>query len=128
MGEQRKPKILVVDDAKESHQLVQEFLDFGKKKYEIVEAYDGAEGIDKVTEESPDLIIVDQRMPEMSGLKMINAIFAANPDFATPIILLTATDDYLDPGEPLEAKELATAVINKSDWRLMVQTVTQILA
>ena len=61
-------KILIVDDDPD----VVEILSYNllKQKYEVFKATNGNEGLVAVMESSPDLIILDIRMPEMNGIEM----------------------------------------------------------
>ncbi len=58
-------KILVVDDDPDLQRQMKALL--GKKGYQVVAAYDGDEGLQKVVEERPDLIVLDVMMPVKDG-------------------------------------------------------------
>ena len=62
---QKQTKILVIDDDPDVHAVVKKI--FQPKSYEMVSAYDGEEGLLKVVEERPDLIILDVIMPGKHG-------------------------------------------------------------
>jgi two-component system response regulator VicR len=62
---QKQTKILVIDDDPDVHAVVTKI--FQPKSYEMVSAYDGDEGLRKVVEERPDLIILDVIMPGKHG-------------------------------------------------------------
>jgi DNA-binding response OmpR family regulator len=62
---QKQTKILVIDDDPDVHAVVTKI--FQPKSYELVSAYDGDEGLRKVVEERPDLIILDVIMPGKHG-------------------------------------------------------------
>jgi two-component system chemotaxis response regulator CheY len=64
-------KILAVDDSTSVRQMVSFTL--GKAGYEVVEAVDGKDGLDKVSGGKFDLIITDLNMPKMDGIQMIAA-------------------------------------------------------
>jgi len=78
-------KILVIDD----EEIVGESLRkiFSGEDYEIETAYNGQEGIRKARSESFDLMIVDLKMPDISGLDVISAIKEEQPD--AMIIMIT---------------------------------------
>jgi len=78
-------KILVIDD----EEIVGESLRkiFSREDYEIETAYNGQEGIRKARSESFDLMIVDLKMPDISGLDVISAIKEEQPD--AMIIMIT---------------------------------------
>jgi two-component system chemotaxis response regulator CheY len=80
-------KILVVDDAMTVRNLAKFAL--GKAGYQIVEAEDGAIGLEKARSERPDLIISDLNMPNMNGLEMSRAIKSDDSLKSIPIFMLT---------------------------------------
>lgn len=82
----RKPKILVVDD--EADALYSFRRIFERSDYVIIEAQTGREAIEKARSESPDVILLDLRMPGMDGLAALREIRALDP--RTPVILVTA--------------------------------------
>ncbi|RLE44763.1 response regulator [Candidatus Woesearchaeota archaeon] len=61
-------KILVIDDDPDVHTLVRKILE--PKSYDVVCAYNGEEGLRKVVEERPDLIILDVIMPGKHGFEV----------------------------------------------------------
>jgi len=85
-------KILIVDDEENIRYLYeQELIEEG---YQTVLARDGKECLEKVKTESPDLIILDIRMPRMDGLEAIGRIIELNKNL--PIILNTGYSTYKD--------------------------------
>lgn len=82
-------KILLVDDERHVRRIAE--ISLGTvKDWTIITAGSGAEGLNKVKEEHPDLILLDVRMPEMDGIAVLQKL-RENPETATiPVILLTA--------------------------------------
>ncbi len=79
-------KILIVDDEVSVRQLLMEIV---RKEGFIVEtAENGQEALNKMRQNSPDLVIMDIRMPVMSGLEALDIIRAEKPNLL--VILLTA--------------------------------------
>ena len=64
----KQTKILLIDDDPDLHLVVKKILE--PKSYEVVSAYDGDEGLRKVVEERPDLIILDVIMPGKHGFEV----------------------------------------------------------
>ena len=79
-------KILVVDDDN-PHRIMLRTL-MGGWGYEVSEADDGAAAIDRVKEQSYDLVLMDVRMVRVSGLEALAQIKLYNP--AIPVIIMTA--------------------------------------
>lgn len=83
-------KILVVDDDPS----VVEMLTFilTRKKYTVVCAHDGKEGLAVAKREKPDLIILDIMMPVMDGLSVSGILFQDPVLRLTPVLILTAKE------------------------------------
>jgi len=109
--------ILVVDDEPAMVGMVGALL--GEEGHQIVTAYDGEVALRRHAEERPDLVILDRKLPRMSGDDVVRGIRAvAN----TPILMLTGergseerarlldlgADDYLE--KPFGKKELSARV------------------
>ncbi|WP_273568800.1 hybrid sensor histidine kinase/response regulator transcription factor [Maribacter halichondriae] len=81
------PIVLIVEDHKE----VREFLvSVWKNKYQIFQAQNGKEGMNKALRIVPDLIVTDVRMPVFSGIELCNTLKTDERTSHIPIILLTA--------------------------------------
>ncbi len=85
-------KILIADDESRIRKLVNDFL--SKEGYEVIEAKDGQEALDKFYADKPDLLILDIMMPHFSGLEVCEEIRETSKD--VPIIILTAKDTEAD--------------------------------
>lgn len=85
-------KILVVDDEKIVVDLHKKMLE--KTGYIVITASDGAEALDLVAAEQPDLILTDVFMPGMDGLQLCEELKKNEPTNLIPVIMLTAVDDY----------------------------------
>jgi len=120
---QKQAKILLVDD---DHDLVEATKAVLESKYQVITAYNGNEGLEKVVEERPDLIILDVIMPEKDGFTVCKEL-KENPHYyffsKIPVLLLTVfghgveqtniplsagvttkADDYVQ--KPVEPEEL----------------------
>ncbi|WP_251545971.1 response regulator YycF [Limosilactobacillus caecicola] len=84
-------KVLVVDDEKPISDIIKFNLE--KEGYEVVTAFDGEEGLEKVESDQPDLIILDLMLPKIDGLEVAKRVRAKHN---TPIIMVTAKDSELD--------------------------------
>jgi len=81
-----KPKILVVDDEASHRQMLKAVL--SAEGYEIREAADGEDAVRSVEEKFHDLILMDIRMPGLSGIEALQKIKDISPGI--PIIIMTA--------------------------------------
>ena len=78
-------KILVIDDERSIRRALREILEF--EDYEVHEAENGKEGLDKIKNTAFDLIFCDIKMPEMDGMEVLEgAILAKNE---APIIMIS---------------------------------------
>ena len=111
-------KILLVDDDPDFVEAVSLILK--PKKFDVVTAYDGMEGLKKAKSEKPDLIVLDVMMPEKDGYAVCKELKSSPQMSHIPVLLLTGVashvpttrytqemgleteaDDYLDkPVEP----------------------------
>ena len=79
--------ILTVDDSASIRQMVSFTLKGAG--YDITEAVDGQDGLEKAKSKSFDLIFTDQNMPRMDGLSLIKNLRALPQYRSTPILMLT---------------------------------------
>jgi two-component system chemotaxis response regulator CheY len=79
--------ILTVDDSGSIRQMVSFTLK--SSGYEVIEAADGQEGLDKAKARTVDLVLTDQNMPKMDGLTLIKTLRAMPAYSAVPILMLT---------------------------------------
>ncbi len=84
-------KILVVDDERSIAEIIKYSLE--KEGFQVVLAFNGIEALEKVSEEKPDLIILDIMLPHKDGLQVCKEVRAAND---IPIIMLTAKETEID--------------------------------
>ncbi|PIP23368.1 MAG: response regulator [Candidatus Nealsonbacteria bacterium CG_4_10_14_0_2_um_filter_38_17] len=80
-------KILIVEDDKFLRELIAQKLI--KEGYDIVEAIDGEEGVKKVKEATPDLVLLDLILPGVDGFEVLSRV-KADPSLVTiPVIILS---------------------------------------
>ncbi len=82
--------VLVVDDVKIARDLEYAFL--SREGYEVIEASDGDEALEKFTRLHPALVILDIIMPHMNGIQALKKIKRQMP--GAKVLICTATDDY----------------------------------
>ena len=90
-GGMDKKKILEVDDEERMRKIVSDFLH--REGYEIEEASDGVEAVEKFELAPADLIILDVMMPRMDGWQVCREI---RKNSKVPIIMLTARSEEMD--------------------------------
>jgi two-component system alkaline phosphatase synthesis response regulator PhoP len=99
VAEARRPaSILVVEDEPNMVAGLRDNFEF--EGYRVITASDGVEGLRRALEESPDLVILDVMMPQMSGLEVCRQLRAKRASI--PIIMLTARGQEVDKVVGLE--------------------------
>jgi len=115
-------RILVVDDSRTVRRIVRRAL--AGRSCEILEAVNGAEGLDLAARVQPDLILLDCTMPVMAGPEMLARLQADPRLRAVPLLLLTpaAGSGGQLPGEIMAAcleKPFTAAALGEAVGRLL---------
>jgi DNA-binding NarL/FixJ family response regulator len=84
-------KVMLVDDQNLVRKGVRSLLELSEEIEVVAEAADGAEAIRMVPEVMPDVVLLDMRMPGLSGLDVLREL--AEQDRQPPTIILTTFDD-----------------------------------
>ena len=88
------------------------------KNFLVIEAKNGREGVDVALSEHPDLILLDQIMPEMDGMSALKKIREDKWGSTVPVVLLTnlsGTSEQLVDGVVAYGPILN---LIKSDWKI----------
>jgi two-component system cell cycle response regulator DivK len=94
-------RVLVVDDNQDSRELVVKVLK--NKGYEMIEAADGEEAVEKAVAEMPDLILLDISIPKLNGYEVARILKGKEGFKGIPIVVLTAHAMKGDRMKALEA-------------------------
>jgi len=86
--------VCLVDDQTLVRQGIRSLLELSDEIKVVAEAADGAQALEVVPNVKPDVVLLDMRMPGMSGLDVLNALAAKN-ELPPTIILTTFDDDQL---------------------------------
>ena len=81
-------KVLIVDDDVDIRKVVSKLVE--KSGYQAIEAKNGVEGMGRVREDKPDLIILDMLMPRESGIRMYHELKTKESLKDIPVIVLSA--------------------------------------
>jgi twitching motility two-component system response regulator PilG len=86
--------ILVVEDSSTTRKVIS--ITLSRHGYRVIEAADGLEALSKISEERPDLIMLDVILPKMDGYKILS-IIKGNKEFKEiPVIMLTSKDGFIN--------------------------------
>jgi signal transduction histidine kinase len=83
-------RVLIADDEPDMLRFLKSQLSSG---YQVLEAADGQQAIDKASQFLPDIILLDMMMPEKDGVQACRELRARTPTQSVPIIMLTARAD-----------------------------------
>lgn len=79
-------RILVAEDNEANREVLREYLE--PRGFEIIEACDGEEAVQRIRESPPDLILLDVQMPRVDGFAVLRLL--KEQGVAVPVIALTA--------------------------------------
>ena len=82
-----KKRILVVDDEKDIVEFLTQLLE--DNGYEVTAAYDGVEGMEVISKEKPDLILLDLQMPEETGTGLYRKLHNKKEYKDIPVIVIS---------------------------------------
>ena len=113
VGGARQVRTLIVDDEEDIRVLVRVTIETANRGLSVAaEAADGEEGIAQWRRHRPEVVILDQRMPGLTGLEVAARILAEQPDQS--IVLFSA---YLAKETVADATSLGVrACVSKSDF------------
>src|SRR5262249_21753729 len=90
----RRKRVLLVDDDADSLEVLQAILEhYG---YEVVTAARGQEALDRLQQDTPDLVLLDVLLPDLSGFEICRKIRQREQTMKIPVICLSGKLDSLD--------------------------------
>jgi DNA-binding response OmpR family regulator len=122
-GRVEAKRVLVVDDEPPIRMLCRVNLE--AEGLDVLEAPDGASGIDAARRESPDVILLDVMMPGMDGWEVADRLRADGATQEIPIVFLTARADARDRARGLDlgGVDYVTKPFNPSELSSVVRRV-----
>ena len=95
-----KPTVLVVEDEQAQREVLRYNLE--AEGFRVVTAENGEEALIKVDEESPDIIVLDWMLPNLSGIEVCRQLKTRTKTRAVPVIMLSARSEEVDRVRGLE--------------------------
>ncbi|MFZ2054676.1 MAG: diguanylate cyclase [Candidatus Aminicenantales bacterium] len=110
-----KKKVLIVDDSPVTLASLSHML--SNDHYQLVQAANGKEALDRAFSEHPDLILMDIMMPEVNGFEAARILKEDSRTHNTPIIIVTALDDpeNKSTGQEVGAEEYLTKPVRPQE-------------
>jgi two-component system nitrogen regulation response regulator NtrX len=127
-------KILIIDDERAIRRALREILEF--EDFQVEEAENGAEGLDKAKNTLYDIIFCDIKMPQLDGMEVLEGLIQAKVD--TPVIMIsghgnieTAVEaikkgafDFIE--KPLDLNRILVTIRNAKDRVVLVEETKQL--
>ena len=116
-------KALVVDDCTETSAHIGRLLE--KNGFEVIEARDGEEAIDKANEFSPDVVLMDIVMPGVNGFQATRQLNRSPNTSEIPVIMVSAKNQEVDKrwSEKQGAKAYICKPVSEND---LMKTIRQV--
>lgn len=122
-------KILIIDDERAIRRALREILEF--EEFEVDEAENGREGLDKAKADNYDIIFCDIKMPELDGMEVLDGLLKAKVD--SPVIMIsghgnieTAVQaikkgafDFIE--KPLDLNRILVTIRNAKDKTVLIE-------
>jgi adenylate cyclase len=123
---ERAWKILVVDDTPQNIKVLDAIL--SPRGYRVVTARSGAEALQKIRDEAPDLVLLDILMPGMSGYEVAQRLRADPTTGVLPIVMVTALGAQEEKVKAIEAgaDDFLTKPVNQLELLARVKSLLRI--
>ena len=115
-------KILIIDDEPDLVDLVTNRL--VSNNFEVFSASNGEEGLARLNDINPDLLILDVCMPKMDGYTFIRELRQLEEGGDTPVIMLTAKDRMEDL---FKIEGISDYVLKPFDSEVLIKTINKVL-
>ena len=118
-----RTKILIVDDELDTLLPLKRALEMDD--FNVVEAQDGVEALEKVRAEIPDLVLLDLMLPKINGFEVCQRLKHDEATSFIPIIMLTAKGETSDKVEGIEigADDYVTKPFNLDELKARIKAV-----
>ncbi|HAI63025.1 MAG: Two-component response regulator [candidate division WWE3 bacterium GW2011_GWF2_41_45] len=118
-------KILIIEDDHEIQNLYRTAFEI--EKFEVISALDGEEGLKKVHEERPSLILLDIMMPVLDGFQVLLRLKADAKTSYIPVVVLTSLADVKDAQSCLYMGAVKYLIKSESTPKQIVDIVKETL-
>lgn len=116
-------KVLVIDDEPDFLEMIKIRLE--ANNYEVITALNGKEGLEKVKQDKPDIVLLDILMPGIDGLKVLRRIRRDNKNLPVFIITAFSNEERFKVANKLHASGF---IVKTSDLQQEVGNINSILS
>ncbi|MBD2533501.1 response regulator [Nostoc flagelliforme FACHB-838] len=117
LNDLKKRKVVIADDDEDSRMLLAFLLEEG---WIVEQAKDGKEAIAKIAQGKPNLLILDNRMPELTGIEVYQQLKAQKIDL--PIVLVTAYGDIEELASSLNIEYFIRKPVDLAKLLIMIES------
>ena len=114
--------VMVIDDERDILTCLHEALT--GEGYRVTAAVSGAEGLDLIARDVPDLLMLDLRMPDMNGIEVLQRVRHTHPDL--PVVVCSALTSYKTDFD-IVTGNVAAFLEKPLDLDVVIDTVGRIL-
>ena len=124
--QEKTPTVLIVDDNLQNLELLQAYLE--DMDCRTVPAHDGLEALEIISEQPPDLILLDGMMPKMSGFEVCKRIKNDPKTSDIPVIMVTALNEFgdIERGINSGTDDFLSKPVNKLELLTRVKTMLKL--
>lgn len=119
-------KVLIIEDDPLMSRMYQKIFTF--QKYDVTVAGDGEEGLAKVAESHPTIILLDVMMPKMNGLEVLEKLKSDPTTKTIPVIMLTNLAGQQDAETALSKGAVKYIVKSEHEPREIADMVAEVIA
>lgn len=114
-------KILSIEDSDFERKVIRNMME--EQNQELIQASNGEEGIQKFEDEDPELVLLDLRLPDMEGLKVLEEIKKDHPDAKVIIVSIVREDDTIEEAKEIGAEKYIEKPIDEEELLDAIQEV-----
>jgi DNA-binding response OmpR family regulator len=121
---QRRARIMIVE---EDHHSIERLRDEFARDYEVVQAFDGIEAIERAVKYEPDIFIIDGTLPKMTGYQLVTMLKRNKVFRDRPIVMVSAKTSNRDRQyiEKLGVRHLLPKPFDPADIRKAIEDIAQ---
>lgn len=125
MSEKPRPRVLCIEDEGDILELLKIVLE--RDGFECITALGGVDGVQKASDEHPDLILLDLMMPDMNGWEVLKYLQGHEALRYIPVIILTVKDRYSEPDIDQKVGDMAALMTKPFEFSQLTRRIRGIL-